>query len=53
MEFQLTRKYLEEQVSDSEVALQKHREGVRVHEVVIAAFNKELDTLPKEKKKDE
>ena len=48
MEFHLTRKYVEEQIVDSKVALQKHAEGVRVHEIVIAAFKKELKELPKE-----
>ncbi len=49
MAFHLTRKYVEEQISDSKIALQKHKEGVRVHEVVIEAFEKELKTLPEEK----
>ncbi len=49
MVFHLTRKYLEEQISDSKIALQKHHEGVRVHELVIKAFEEELETLPKEK----
>ncbi len=49
MAFLLTRKYVEEQISDSEIALQKHKEGVRVHEVVIEAFKKELKTLPEDK----
>lgn len=48
MEFQLTRKYVEEQISDSVIALQKHQEGVRVHEIVIEAFNKQLKELPEE-----
>ena len=47
-EFQLTRKYVEEQISDSKIALRTHSEGVRVHEVVIKAFEAELDSLPKE-----
>ncbi len=47
--FKLTRKYVEEQIADSKIALQKHFEGVRVHEIVIAAFEKELATLPEEK----
>ena len=46
--FKLTRKYVEEQISDSKVALQKHSEGVRVHEIVIEAFEKELKELPEE-----
>ena len=46
MEFQLTRKYLEDQISDSVIALQKHKEGVRVHEIVIEGFEKELSKLP-------
>ena len=50
MAFLLTRKYLEEQISDSKIALQKHLEGVRVHEIVMAAFEKELKTLPEEVK---
>ena len=49
MAFQLTRKYLEEQISDSEIALQKHKEGVKVHEIVMEGFRKELDKLPEEK----
>ena len=52
MEFQLTRKYVEDQISDSTIALQKHKEGVRVHEVVIAAFEKELETLPEDEVED-
>ena len=54
MVFQLTRKYVEEQISDSKIALQKHLEGVKIHEIVIAAFREELKTLPevKEVKKD-
>ena len=48
MVFLLTHKYLKEQISDSKIALQKHQEGVRVHEIVIAAFKKELKNLPKE-----
>lgn len=51
MVFQLTRKYLEGEIESSKVALQKHSEGVRVHEIVIAAFENELATLSKEKKK--
>ncbi len=46
--FKLTRKYIEDQISDSKVALQKHSEGVRVHEIVIKAFEEELATLPEE-----
>ena len=53
MAFHLTRKYLEEQISDSKIALQKHKEGVRFHEIVIAAFKEELDKLPKGKKDEE
>lgn len=49
MTFQLTRKYLEGEIESSKVALQKHSEGVRIHEIVIAAFEKELKTLPEEK----
>ena len=49
MTFQLTRKYLEGEIESSKVALQKHNEGVRVHELVIEAFEKELKTLPEEK----
>ena len=49
MAFQLTRKYLEEQISDSTIALQKHKEGVRVQEIVIKGFQDELATLPEEK----
>ena len=44
--FQLTRKYLEGEIEDSKVALQKHNEGVRVHELVIKVFEEELETLP-------
>ena len=53
MTFQLTRKYVKEQISDSVIALQKHAEGVRVHEIVIAAFEKELKTLPEEAEEEE
>lgn len=49
MAFLLTRKYVEEQITDSKIALQKHFEGVRVHEIVIKAFEEELKTLPEEK----
>ena len=49
MTFLLTRKYLEEQIFDSKIALQKHQEGVRVHEIVIKAFEEELAKLPEEK----
>lgn len=48
MAFHLTRKYLEEQISDSEIALEKHNEGVRVHEIVMAAFKEQLSKLPLE-----
>ncbi len=48
MAFHLTRKYLEGEIESSEVALQKHSEGVRVHEIVIKAFKEELKTLPEE-----
>lgn len=51
MVFLLTRKYLEGEIESSKVALQKHSEGVRVHEIVMAAFEKELKTLPEEKEK--
>ncbi len=47
--FKLTRQYLEGEIESSKVALQKHSEGVRVHEIVIEAFEKELKTLPVEK----
>ena len=49
MAFQLTRKYLEGEIESSKIALQKHSEGVRVHEIVIAAFEKELKKLPQDK----
>ena len=48
MEFQLTRKYLEGEIESSKVALQKHSEGVRVHELVIKAFEEELKDLPED-----
>ena len=51
-DFKLTRKYLYEQIEDSKVALQKHKEGVRVHELVIGAFDKELSFLPEEVEED-
>lgn len=50
--FKLTRKYIEGEIESSKVALQKHSEGVRVHELVIAAFEKELETLPEEEVED-
>ena len=53
MAFHLTRKYLEGDIEDSKIALQKHKEGVRVHENVIAAFEKELSKIPKDKKDEE
>ena len=49
MEFQLTRKYLEGEIESSKVALQKHSEGVRIHEIVIKAFQEELSKLPEDK----
>jgi hypothetical protein len=49
MGFQLTRKYLEGEIESSKVALQKHSEGVRVHEIVIKAFEEELKNLSEEK----
>ncbi len=52
MTFQLTRKYLEGEIESSKVALQKHSEGVRVHELVIAAFEEELKTLPEDEVED-
>ncbi len=48
MGFRLTRKYLEGEIESSKVALQKHQEGVRVHELVIKTFEEELETLPEE-----
>lgn len=48
MEFQLTRKYLQGEIDASKGALQKHREGVRIHELVIQAFEEELKKLPEE-----
>ncbi len=45
MVFHLTRKYLEEQISDSKIALQKHHEGVRVHELVMKAFEAEIQPI--------
>ena len=48
MAFHLTRKYIKEQISDSVIALEKHNEGVRVHEIVLAAFKEELSKLPEE-----
>ena len=50
MEFQLTRKYLEGEIESSKIALQKHKEGVRVHELVIKSFEEELATLLPEEK---
>ena len=50
--FKLTKKYLDEQISDSEVALQKHSEGVRIHEIVLEGLRAELETLPEEEKED-
>ena len=49
MTFQLTRKFLQGEIDSSEVALGKHKEGVRIHELVIEAFKKELETLPEDK----
>ena len=46
MVFQLARKYLEGEIESSKVALQKHHEGVKVHELVIKVFEEELETLP-------
>lgn len=50
MTFQLTRKYLEGEIETSKIAMEKHAEGVRVHELVIGAFELELSKLPEEKK---
>lgn len=52
MTFQLTRKYLQGEIDSSIVALQKHKEGVRVHELVIEAFEKEMAKLPEEPKEE-
>ena len=52
MVFQLTRKYLEGEIESSKVALQKHHEGVRVHELVIKVFEEELETLPEDEVED-
>lgn len=52
MTFQLTRKYLEGEIDSSKVALQKHKEGVRVHELVIKAFEEEMKDLPEEEEVD-
>ena len=46
MTFLLTRKYLEGEIESSKAAMQKHNEGVRIHELVIKAFEEELATLP-------
>lgn len=48
MAFRLTRKYLEGEIETSKIAMQKHKEGVRIHELVIKAFKEELETLPEE-----
>ena len=53
MVFQLTRKYLEGEIESSKVALQKHNEGVRVHELVIKVFKEELETLPEDEVKED
>ena len=50
MTFRLTRKYLKGEIETSKIAKQKHQEGVRIHELVIKAFEEEMGTLPKEKK---
>ncbi len=51
--FKLTREYVEEQISDSKIALQKHCEGVRVHQVVIEAFERELESLREQEEQEE
>jgi len=48
MTFQLTKKYLEGEIDSSKVALQKHSEGVRIHEIVIEALENELKKIPEE-----
>ena len=53
MTYQLTRKYLKGEIDSSVVALQKHKEGVRIHELVIEAFEKEMANLPEEKEEEE
>ncbi len=45
--------FLEGEIETSKVALQKHSEGVRIHELVIKAFEKELKTLPEDPKEEE
>ena len=46
----LGRKRLEEEITSSKAALIAHKEGVRVHEIVLVALKKELKKLPPEKK---
>ena len=52
MTFQLTRKYLQGEIDSSKVAMQKHQEGVRIHELVIAAFEEEMKNLPEDEVED-
>ena len=52
MTVQSTRSYLEGEIESSNVALQKHHEGVRVHDLFLQVFEKELKTLPEDKVED-
>ena len=46
MENKLTREDVEKELVGSKAALQGHQKGVLVHEIVIAAFEKELKKFP-------
>ena len=45
----LNREIVERELEASKRALSAHEEGILIHKVVIAAFQSELDKLPKEK----
>ena len=46
----LPRKVIEREVAASKAALKAHEEGAKVHKIVVAAFEKELEKYPESKK---
>lgn len=47
----LPRKVIERELAASKAALEAHEEGAKIHEIVKAAFEKELKKYPEEKAK--
>jgi len=45
----LSRKLIEKEIVGSEAALKAHKEGVLIHEIVLAALRQELDKLGDDK----